>query len=46
MVKQEQESYLTGVARTALPRWGIGEDAVLKLLTLSKNGMFLVTWAD
>ncbi len=43
MVEQEQQSYLTDVARTALSKWGISEDAVLRLISLSENGIFLVT---
>lgn len=43
MVEQEQTSHLTGVARAALARWGIPSDAALKLISLSENGMFLVT---
>lgn len=43
MVNQHHESYLHAVARTALTRWEIAQDAALKLISLSENGMFLVT---
>lgn len=46
MVGHEQESVLADTARAALPRWGIGDEAALKLISLSENGMFLVTWGD
>ncbi|MFK3790680.1 MULTISPECIES: phosphotransferase enzyme family protein [Pseudomonas] len=38
-----RKDYLTQVARMALPRWNIAQDAQLHLLSLSENAMFLVS---
>lgn len=43
MVARENERHLSDVARAALPRWGIPADATLQLISLSENGMFLVS---
>lgn len=36
------KDYLARVAREALPRWNISQDADLRLISLSENAMFLV----
>ncbi|MGZ0701043.1 phosphotransferase enzyme family protein [Pseudomonas piscis] len=38
-----RKDYLTRVARMALPRWNIAQDAQLHLLSLSGNALFLVS---
>ena len=43
MLDQERIDELEAVARNALSRWGIGPDASIRLISLSENGMFLVT---
>jgi len=46
MLHREQANHLLQVARAALPRWDISPEAPLRLISLSENGMFLVSTGD
>jgi Ser/Thr protein kinase RdoA (MazF antagonist) len=46
MDEQQHKNYLAEVAKSAVAKWGISEDAALKLISLSENAMFLVVSGD
>ena len=46
MDELQLKARLADIAKRSLARWGIGSEANVLLISLSENGMFLVTHAD